>query len=490
MGRSKIDMSKPSVKKNFIYSTFYQVLSIITPLITAPYVSRVLGASNIGIQSYTSSIQSYFTLVAILGTASYGAREVSRARDNKSEYSKLFWEIEFLSIGTSLVTLLAWIGLCVFSAKYRIYYIVMIPNILSTMFDISWLYNGLEKFKLTVIRNTIFKLIGVAVVFIVVRSQNDLLLYIAVSAITGLLSSLSLWTYLPKIVEKPHWKQLQIGRHFKQTFMYFIPTIASSIYLQLDKTMIGLITKDEAQNGYYAQADKILSMVKAVSFQSISAVIGVRISYLFKEEKYDEIHQRIEKSLNYIFFISIGAMFGIIGTAKNFVPLFFGSGYEPVITLLYIFSPLAAIIGVSNCLGSHYYTPVGKRVESSKYIIAGAVVNLCFNSLLIPFYGANGAAIGTLIAETTISVLYAKHSCGYFSTKLLLHTAGKKIIAGVVMAAYVIVLGMLEFPAFLKLVLQVSTGAAVYTLLLLLMRDAWITETVKGFLHKIKARRN
>ena len=254
--------SNSSLKCNFAYSMMFQIFTMITPFVTAPYVSRVLGPDGIGIQSYTGSIQSYFLLFAALGTASYGNREISQARDNKEAYSKKFYEIELITVLTCIVCLLAWIGLIFFDKKNQIYYIAMIPYIFGAMFDISWFYNGLENFKTTVTCNMLFKTIGIVAIFMFVKDENDLVLYILIMAITTMLANLSMWIYLPRYVCKITFKALMLKDHFKQTLMYFIPTIATSIYTVLDKTLIGVITQNDAQNGYYEQATKIINQLK------------------------------------------------------------------------------------------------------------------------------------------------------------------------------------------------------------------------------------
>lgn len=312
-------MATPSMKKNFAYSTIYQVLNIITPFITAPYLSRVLGAEMLGIQSYTSSVQSYFLIFATLGTQSYGAREISRNRDNIYEYSKLFWEIELMTVATSMIALAAWGIMIVLSFRYKIYYISMIPYLFGSMLNITWFFNGLEKFKLTVIRSALFQIIGIVLMFIFVKREEDIGAYILILSITNLLSSASVWVYIPKYVKRISLNELKIMRHFRQTLLYFVPTIATSVYTVLDKTLIGLITKDSAQNGFYDQAEKVIRIAKSVSFSAINSVVGVRMSYLFAENKIEEIKKRIVSSMNYILFMGVGCACGIAAIARKFV---------------------------------------------------------------------------------------------------------------------------------------------------------------------------
>lgn len=484
-------MSAPSIRKNFVYSTLYQILDIIVPFITAPYLSRVLGPDMVGIQSYTASIQAYFLLIAALGTQSYGAREISRNRDDISTYSKLFWEIELMSIVTSAASLTAWGLLIILSPNYRIFYLVMIPNILGSMLNISWLFNGLEKFKLTVIRNMLFRLTGVVLMFLFIKEKSDVVIHVGILSFINLLSSISLWLYVPRLTIRIPFKQLTISRHFKQTLAYFIPTIATSIYTVLDKTLIGLITDDNTQNGFYEQAENIMRIANRVSYSGINAVVGVRISYLFKENKLDEIHERIANSINYIFFMGVGCACGISAIARKFVPFFLGDGYGGVEYLLYIFCPISVIIGISNCLGSHYYTPSGRRTQSSKYLIIGSCVNLVLNLCLIPYFQAIGAAIASIVAELTITVLYVQNSNHYMTARMLFQIGWKKIVSGTCMLVFVFVLGnLLNLPEIIAIMIQISAGLGFYITMLYLLRDNWTMNYVHALLNKAGKRLN
>lgn len=475
----------PSIKRNFIYSTFFQVLSMITPFITAPYVSRILGADGIGIQSYTASYQTYFSLFAALGTATYGAREISRARNDEHQRSVLFWEIEFLTMFTSTISMIGWMFFIIYVKEYQIYYIILSLNILATMFDISWFFKGIERFDLIVVRNTIFKVVGIVCIFVLVKTKDDLLLYIAILALTTLLSNISIWPPIKKYIVKINRKELRICRHLKETFIYFIPTIATSVYVVLDKTLIGLLTHDIFENGYYQQADKIIGMAKSLVFTAINSVVGVRISYLFKENKIYEIRQRIENSINFIFFMGISCMFGIMGIAENFVPLFLGKGYDNVILLLHIMSPILVIVGISNCLGTHYYTPSGRRIESTKYIIMGSVINLGLNLILIPVFGSYGAAVASVIAELVIALLYVTHSNYFVTATMLIRCGYKKFIAGSIMFFIVVVIGKLEFISIVKLLLQLIFGVGVYVIMLFVFRDIWFLSVIKSIMSRI-----
>ncbi len=484
--------STPSVKKNYILSTLYEILCIITPFITAPYLARVLGAEQIGINSLVCSHQAYFLMFATLGTSAYGSREIARNRDNPYERSKLFWEIELLSILTSFISLIFWfVFVFVFSREqYRIYYLILTIGIINRMFAINWFYSGMEQFKYTVTRNAIVKIVGIILIFLLVHKKEDLYIFVLINAACTFIGTLSMWIPLKKFLIKTSPKELNIFKHFKETLVYFIPTIATSIYTVLDKTLIGAITHEESQNGYYEQANKIISIIKVITFGSLNSVMGSRISYLYAKKQFDEIKEKIKKSIDFVMFIGIGCCFGLIGVANRFVPFFFGDGYEEVIPILYIISPIVLIISISNCLGSLYFTPVGKRKQSSIYLIIGAVCNLIANIILIPSLKSRGAAIGSIIAELLITILYFSNCNGFYSVKKLFLSIYKKIFAAILMLCYLLLINkyVLLSTAFVLFV-QIIGGIIIYSLILLILKDTTIIfsmNTIKEKISKIQ----
>lgn len=480
---------KHSITGNIALSTMYQILTMVIPLITAPYVSRALGPTGIGIYSYTQSYSMYFSLFAALGTVSYGTREIARHRNNRKELSQIFWEIVTLTFIVSAVCIVLWGIWILFNERYRYYYLVLTVSLLGTMVDISWLYAGLEEFKYTVLQNSIFKILGAVAIFVFVKDEGDLGVYLLILSLTTFLANFSMWLYLPKFVSPVNIRGIRIAKHFRETLVYFVPTIATSIYTILDKTLIGLITDDARENGYYEQATKIVNMAKTLSFAGVNMVLQSRISYLFAEDRIDEIKERISVSMDYILFMGSGLCFGLIGVASRFVPLFFGQGYEKTIILLQMLAPVTIIIGISNCLGSQFYNPAGLRAQSAKYIICGSVVNLVLNIILIPKLGSLGAVIATIIAEATISGLYLFNCRGFYLARTLLTQIWKKIAAGIVMCLVVINIGSIIDNGLLAVILQVAIGGTVYCLLLLIGRDSFVSVFIVSFIKKVIKRR-
>lgn len=469
----------PSIKKNFIYSTFYQILTLVTPLITSPYISRVLGANGVGIYSYTNSLVTYFTMFAALGVSSYGNREIAQHRDDKKERSKLFWEIELLVITTTCLATFSWLVLSIVYKSYSLYLFILTVQVIAVAFDISWFFGGLEQYSYIVIKNTICKLASVILLFVCVKAPSDVWIYILILAGSTLAGNISTWTCLPKFLVKIKKNELCIVRHYKETLIYFIPTIATSVYTVLDKTMIGLITGSNSINGYYENATKIVNMAKAIAFTSINSVLGSRISYLFAINKTDEIKLKIDFTLDYILFMGIGCSLGIIGIAKQFVPWFFGEDFMATVPMLMMLSPIVVIVGISNCAGALYYTPAGLRTTSTKFIIVGSIINLILNSMLIPLFSGYGAIISSIVAELTITVLYVKNSNGFLTTRMIATKVWKKVVAGIAMLVIIFALGKDKDAGVALTLTQIMAGVGIYCVILLIMKDKFLMECIR-----------
>lgn len=463
----------PSLKMNIALNMLYEVLVVVTPLITAPYVSRVLQADGVGINSYTTSLLMYFTLFASLGTANYGKKVIAAHRDDISSYSKSFWEIELITVFTTTICLAIWITFAFLYKQYTAYMLVLSFTLLSALFDISWLYGGLEKFQYTVTVNSLFKIASVICIFIFVNDKGDALVYTAIMSISTLLGNVSMWLFLPKQVIITKVECSSIIKHLSGTLVYFGPTIATSIYTVLDKTLIGIITDSNLQNGYYEQATKIINIVKSVCFNSINGVMVARASFLYSHNNVVELNKIKDVSYHIITFLSVGACFGLIGISDIFVPFFFGEGYDAVVGLITILSIVVVVIGISSVANTVYYVAGGYMRKATKLILIGSLTNLILNIILITKYQASGAAISTLIAESIITILFVHGTEGFIKWSDIVSVISKKIVAGIVMLIFIltikrILVGMNDVAI---LAVMISVGALVYILILVLLRD-------------------
>lgn len=476
-------MAEPSLKKNFSLSLAYQVLTLITPFITTPYVSRVLGADGVGIVSYTSSVAAMFVLFASLGTMSYGTIEIAKVRNDIEKRSQLFWEIELLAVLSTFVVTIIW-GCFIWASKqYQLIYLILTMNLVAVVLDVSWFFAGLEEFKYIVYRNFVIKIVGIILLFVFIRSKDDVALFIFLQVFINILALATMWLYLKGRIRRPKIVLRNLSHHFHETLIFFVPTIASSIYSILDKALIGVITDSAYENGYYEQATKIAFMVKTVTFGALNSVMMSRQSHLFAEGKLSEMKERIDRSIDMIMFIGIGACLGVIGIASTFVPMFFGPGYDPVVFLMQLLIPVVLFSGVGDCLGSQYYNPSGLRAKSARYIVAGAVLNLICNLILIPRLGSVGAVIGTLIAEFFIACLYVYNCNGFLRLSQILGKVWKRLLAGGCMLVVITLIRHAGLTDLLTVLAQCAVGFVVYVLILLLMRDKLLNYLFRDVLY-------
>ena len=267
-------MAKKSIAKNYVYNLIYQILTIVTPLITTPYIARVLGVENNGIYGYVFSIVGYFYMFGSLGVAIYGQREIAYLQDDVEKRSKVFCEIIIVKFISYFLSIALFALLFCIKGQYVEIYRILILYLLSGMFDIVWFFQGLENFRIIAIRNIIIKTISIILVFVIVKSTNDLWIYILLYTLGELVASLSLWPIVLKKI-KVSYKDLSIKRHVKPIMLLFFPQIAIQIYLVCDKTMIGLITNNISEVAYYDQAQKIIRAIILI-ITSLGAVMSSR----------------------------------------------------------------------------------------------------------------------------------------------------------------------------------------------------------------------
>lgn len=476
-------MTNKSVKKNYIYNLIYQILVIIIPLITTPYLSRVLGAENIGIYSYTISITTYFILFGSLGVAMYGQREIAYVQSNVNRRTQNFYEIfimRLITLGISLIVF--YFTFCV-NGQYNTYYKILILEIIANAIDISWYFQGLEEFKKTVIRNTIVKLISVVCIFVFVKKSSDLNIYFIIYVLSTLIGNLSLWIYIPKYTKKIKIKELNIFRHLKPTLLLFIPQIATQIYTVLDKTMIGTIISDKSEVGYYEQAQKIVKLLLAIA-TSLGTVMMPRIAATYAKGEKEKIIEYMNSSFSFIMMIAFPLMFGLISISYKFVPVFYGTGYDKVAPILCVISPIVVLIGLSNVTGTQYLLPTKQQNKYTISVVIGAIVNFTLNLILIKKYESIGASIATVIAEFSVTatqfILIRKN----IKIIKVLKITYKYIIASLIMFVASMLISCFIQNNLISIIFQVIISVIVYVVNLIIMKDKLILEEIKKIKQK------
>lgn len=469
---------KKSIVKNYLYNLSYQLLVIILPLITTPYVSRVLGPDGIGAYSFTNSITQYFILFGALGLNLYGQREIAYKQSNKNEYSQLFYEIFILKSICLLLSIIVFYLMANNYTRYSQIFYIQIIDIVAAIFDISWLYQGLEDFKRIVIRNFLVKILGVVLIFLFVKSPSDLYIYVLCYSGTLLLGNISMFLYLPSTITKLNLKDLNIKRHAKPALILFIPQISISLYTLLDKTMIGLITSSDAEVGYYEQSQKIIKLLLTI-ITSLGTVMMPRIANTYAENNSKLINKYMLSTFSFVFLLSLPICFGIIGIANNFVPWFFGDGYDKVVINMIVISPIIIFIGLSNVIGTQYLLTTGKQKYYTKSVILGSIVNFLLNILFIPHFLSYGAAFATVCAECVVTSVQIYSIKKDFDIKYILKKNFKYLLMSTIMLIIVIIEGYFLSPGIISTFIQVVSGIIIYLALLIITKDESVFKILK-----------
>ena len=474
---------KKSIKKNYLYNLFYQILSLLTPLITTPYISRVLGADGIGTVSYVGSIVSYFSLFAVMGITTYGQREISYVQDDKEKRSEVFWNTKVLECFTAGVALFIYI-LFSLQQEERSIYLIYSFNIVAVLFDVNWFFQGMEEFGKIVARNTVLKMINIAYIFLMVKSKNDLSVYVFGLTFFTVVSNMSLWPYLKKYIVKPKSSTLRPFNNFRTVVSLFVPTIAIQVYTVLDKTMIGVITKDAFENGFYEQSMKLARMVLLV-VTSLGTVVIPRIGYYYKNNNSNEIQHLMYRGYRFVWMLGIPLCIGLIEVSSNFVPWFYGPGYDSVIELLKISSFLILAIGINNVTGVQYMIPTNRQNLFTITVVIGAVVNVALNAALIPAHGALGATIASVIAETVIAIVQIIIVRKELYPFRIITESFHYIVSGVAMCLCLRILGNRMSPSVLNTIILVIVGTAVYGIVLIIEKDEFLLSNMRIVTNKI-----
>ena len=453
---------KAGLKKNFLYSISYQILSIILPLITAPYVTRVLGAKSLGIYSKSQALANYFFLFAMLGVNNYGNRAIARVRDRRDEVSKTFWEIYSFQVITAVISSsLYWIYCLQFASDNRLIYMMQAFYVMSGLLDVNWCCFGLEKFKLTTIRSMIVRIATAVAVFAFINSKDDLWLYTFIISFGHIVSTLVVWPFIKNHIDfvKPTWAGIK--RHIKPNLVLFWPVIAVSLYNIMDKLMLGWFSADE-EVAFYTYAERIVT-IPTTLILALDNVIMPRMSNLYASEGGNEkIKYLMDNVMLFAMFMAAAMGFGLAGIADVFAPWFYGSAFTRCGYFIFLLSPVIVVKAWAGALRTQFIIPTGRDKIYVISLTTGAIVNLILNALLIPRINGVGAIIGTLAAEFAVCFLQFFWCRKDIDIKNYLVNGFSFCIIGTIMFFVVEALSHVSSSALITMVVQVICGAIVY----------------------------
>ena len=453
-----------SIKKNLSLQTAYRVLSVCMPLITAPYLARRLGAEQLGVFSFTTSVVAYFTLAAMLGTLNYGTRTIASVKGDRVRRDEAFSAIFLFQLAMTLAALAAYLVYLVFfcTSNRTIAWLQGIA-LLSCLLDINWLFFGVEDFQITVTRSMVIKILSVVLILLLVKQQSDLWKYTLIMLGATFLSNAILFLYLPRYATLRKVSLAQIKAHIRPNLVLFVPLLAMTVYHTMDKTMLGLLSTYE-QSGFYYNSDKVVQ-IPLVIINGVGTVMLPRMSALLAEGRQAEADRLFMTTMEGIAVTGVALACGIAAVAKEFVPFFFGAGYDPCILITIVFTPILLIKGFSSIARTQYLIPMKMERDFTVSVVGGAVVNLVLNLLLIPRHGALGAAVATVIAELAACVLQFVSLRGRALGigRLLLKTAQYAVI-GLAMVGVVRLAALAPVGIVWKLALEILVGAGFFAL--------------------------
>ena len=476
---------KYGLKANFIFNLISQLLTLLMPIITTPYLARVLHEVGNGQISFCSSINSYFVLFSSLGFAIYGQREIARNQDDKENKSIVFWELFIVRIISTVISLIIYFVILFtvgFGEKYNFLMLLMVIQIVAVVFDIQFLYYGSEDFGSVAIRSIFLKFSGLICIFVFVRTENDVWVYVLCIAVTTLLSNLIMWTTAFRYVKFVNIKNLKPWKHIIPTIIIFIPTVITTLFTTFDKTMIGLLSLNpDYDNGCYEQAYKINSVAQIV-VTLVSGVMLPRNSHDYEIGNIEGMNQHIYFTSNYVWFVSLPLLVGFLVLSNNFSSWFFGEGYAEVPLLLQIMAIRLVVAGFSVILGERFIA-IKKELFWTIAVGIGATVNIFVNYLMIPKYGAIGAAVATALTEIMIciamvfmTILYKKEK---ISVRKIFIMSWKYILAVCAMFGIMFLMQHFMHYSVWEFIVIATVGVVLYFLVLFILRDKFLFELLQ-----------
>lgn len=470
-------MVKKTIFKNYIFNLTYSLLNIIIPIITIPYISRILLAEGVGQVSYAQNIVSYFVVIASLGIPNYAIREIAKKAENISDRSKIFWEIFLINLASTIIATVSYLLIIMnfsyFSNNRSLYYIVGISLVLNA-FNIDWFYKGIEEFKYITIRSYIIKILSLIAIFIFVRTKEDVIVYAFIVTVATSSNYIFNIIHMRKYLNKISVHSLKLKRHLKPIFFMFATAIAVELYIQLDITMIGAICGD-TYVGYYSNSIKLTKIVIIV-ITAIGSVLLPRLSGYFENNEINKLGILVTKTVEYIIFISIPCSLGLFLVSADLVVVLFGTDFLPAITTMRILALLIPIISIGNIFGIQLMIVLNQEKLLTLTVFIGAIINITLNSVLISVFQQNGAATASVITEFVVMVAQILLTRKFVEIHIDIKICFKILVQAIVMVVVIWLIRMFDFNNTLRLIVEVFSGGVAYILAGLVLKNELIYE--------------
>ena len=482
----KKNKNQKSLKINFIMNAILTMSSFIFPLITFPYVSRILLPEGTGKVTFATSVITYFAMIAQLGIPTYGIRSCAKVRDNKEELSKTVHEIFLINLIMTIVAyVLVGISIITVPRFYQdktLFLIISLTIIFNTI-GMEWLYKALEQYTYITIRSIIFKFVALIAMFVLVHQKQDYVVYGGITILAASASNVFNFINVHKFITLKPFKNYDLKRHWKAIAVFFAMSCATTVYTNLDSVMLGFM-KTDTDVGYYNAAVKIKTILVSI-VTSLGVVLLPRASYYIEHDLKDEFYRITNKAIEFATLVAFPMTLYFILFAKEGIFFLSGDAYEGSILPMQIIMPTLILIGYTNIMGIQMLVPLGREKVVLYSEIAGAIVDLILNAILIPKLGASGAAIGTLAAETAVWIVQ------FYSLKNEVMQAYKRIpyfpicIALVMGSVAALFIKTLSLGNFITLLISGCIFFGVYGILLILMKEPLVLEITEQLIAKI-----
>ena len=457
-------IKQQSVKSNFIFQCLYQIIILVIPLIVSPYLSRVLGANNIGEYTFVNSIAYYFIIIANLGISNYGQRLIANARDDETNLRKSFWSLYFAHTIVSLISIIFYfIFICFFVEQNQILYFINAFYVLSAMFDITWLFYGLENFKSVVTKNVIVKILECTSIFIFVKNSDSLMIYTWIMCISYLISQFIMLPQAIALIKPIKFNIKDCSKHFKPLIILSISVIAASLYTVFDKTLLGVMTTKQ-DVAYYEYANKIINIPKQI-INVIAIVYFPKACSLLSNGDYKGLKSVVGFSFSMTFLLSFASMFGIMAIGEKFSILYYGEEFAKSGTAMVYMGILIPITLIGSIARSECLIPAKRDFIYISSICCGAILNIIVSSILINYLDIYGAIIGSITAEAIGTVIQLFASRKHINFKRFILEFFIFLICGVVMYLPLLFLDDFLDVSWPSLILEVFIGFLIYTTL-------------------------
>lgn len=481
-------MKTKSLKLNFIMNAILTMSSFLFPLITFPYVSRILLPIGTGKVSFANSVVTYFVMISQLGIPTYGIRACAIVRNDEEKLKKTVYELFLINVVMSILAYIVFFVALIYVPRLRAdrtLFLITGTLIFFNTIGVEWLYKALEQYTYITVRSIIFKFIALIAMFALVHDVDDYVIYGGISIFAASASNAFNFIRLRKIIGKKKVSQLNFKQHFKPIFTFFIISCATTIYTNLDNVMLGFM-KDDVEVGYYNAATKIKNILVSI-VTSLGTVLMPRASYYLQNGMEDEFYKLSKKAVKFVFLAATSMMIYFMLFAREGVLFLSGEAFEGAILPMMIVMPTLFFIGLTNIMGIQMLVPMGREDAVMISTFAGAIVDLILNAIFIPMLGSTGAAIGTLVAEFVVLIvqmIYLKKDVRYLYSK----QDYSKILAALLIAVVSAGIVKVFVPGvFIKLVISAIFFFGLYGIALYVMKEEIVTENLNKGLQMIKS---